>query len=106
MDWGYSGSGGFIDVENEYVTAAEKEIAAAVKKLTDEGFTVKQRYSRQSIRADTNMPKKNHISLICIATHGRGGFEHFLWKYHRKSTPEVELPGLRSASAQGGKFTE
>ena len=79
VDWGYSGVG-FIDVENEYTTAAEKEIDSAVKKLVSEGYTVKTsilhgRASEQIL----NYADENKISLICIATHGRGGFEHFLF---------------------------
>lgn len=79
VDWGYTGVG-FIDVENEYVKAAQNEIDRFTKELTEEGFTVKSailhgRASDQILQyADDNA-----ISLICIATHGRGGFEHFLF---------------------------
>lgn len=79
VDWGYSGVG-FIDVENEYTTAAEKEIKAVETKLVSEGFTVRTavlhgRASEQILE----YTDENNISLICIATHGRGGFEHFLF---------------------------
>jgi len=40
VDWGYSGVG-FIDIENEYVQAAQNGINRISKDLTDLGFTVK-----------------------------------------------------------------
>ena len=79
VDWGYSGVG-FIDIENEYVQAAQSGIDRIAKGLTDSGFTVKS--SILHGRASDEIMKyadDNSISLICIATHGRGGFEHFLF---------------------------
>lgn len=78
-DWGYS-QVGFVDLENELRTAAEKELDKMDEQLRSEGFTVQKivlsgRASDEIIKYATD----NHIDLISIATHGRSGIEHLLF---------------------------
>ncbi len=78
-DWGYS-QVGFIDIEHELSSAADKELEKNCKELLAEGFTVVKsvcsgRASDEIIKYATD----NQIDLISIATHGRSGIEHFLF---------------------------
>lgn len=78
-DWGYS-QVGFVDLENELRSAAEKELEKVMEQVRAEGFTVKT--SVLSGRASDEIIKyaeDNHIDLISIATHGRSGIEHLLF---------------------------
>lgn len=78
-DWGYS-QVGFVDLEKELVTAAEKELARLSETLKSEGFDVKTEVlsGRASDRI-VEYAGKHHIDMIAIATHGRSGLEHFLF---------------------------
>jgi nucleotide-binding universal stress UspA family protein len=79
VDWGYA-QVGFIDVEKEFVKAAEHDLGALAHSLESEGVSVVTAIlhgkASDQIAAYS---KENNADLICIATHGRGGFEHFLF---------------------------
>ena len=78
-DWGYS-QVGFVDLEQELRSAAEKELNKICDQLQAENFTVVKtvssgRPSDEIIR----YAAENNIDLISIATHGRSGIEHLLF---------------------------
>lgn len=79
VDWGYA-QVGFIDVEKEFIKAAESDLAALKSSIEAGGITVVTAIlngkASDQIAVYSN---ENNADLICIATHGRGGFEHFLF---------------------------
>jgi len=79
VDWGYTPVD-LSDVEKEYSSAAELELKKIVEDLHSEGFSVIPQIIHGGRSSDEiNQYAKDHaISLICIATNGRGGVEHLL----------------------------
>ncbi len=79
VDWGYA-QVGFIDVEKEFVKAAEHDLEALKNSVEAEGISVTTAilHGKASDQI-AEYSKQNNADLICIATHGRGGFEHFLF---------------------------
>lgn len=79
VDWGYTPVD-LSDVEKEYSSAAEKELKKTVEGLHAEGFSVIPQIIHGGRSSDEiNQYAKDHaISMICIATNGRGGVEHLL----------------------------
>ena len=79
VDWGYTPVD-LSDVEKEYSSAAELELKKVVETLHNEGFSVIPQIIHGGRSSDEiNQYAKDHsISLICIATNGRGGVEHLL----------------------------
>jgi nucleotide-binding universal stress UspA family protein len=79
VDWGYTPVD-LSDVEKEYTNAAKKELKKTVEELHAEGFSVIPQIIHGGRSSDEiNQYAKDHnISLICIATNGRGGVEHLL----------------------------
>jgi len=79
VDWGYTPVD-LSDVEKEYESAAEKELKRIVESLHAEGFSVIPHVIHGGSSSDEiNHYAKDHgISMICIATNGRGGVEHLL----------------------------
>lgn len=78
-DWSYA-QVGFADIEQELEENSKQEIAALAGTLMSEGFTVHTAVKRG--RASDEIcayAKENDISVITIGTHGRSGFEHFLF---------------------------
>lgn len=78
-DWGYS-QVGFVDLEQELRTAAEKELGKMHEQLQSEKFSVVSavlggRASDEIIKYAND----HNIDLISIATHGRSGIEHLLF---------------------------
>ena len=78
-DWSYA-QVGFADIEQELQENAEKELAKLAESLKNEGFTVETavRRGRASDEVCTYAADEKS-SLVCIGTHGRSGFEHFLF---------------------------
>ncbi|MFM7543945.1 MAG: universal stress protein [Ignavibacteria bacterium] len=79
VDWGYTPVD-LSDVEKEYESTAEKELKRIVEILHTEGFSVIPDIIHGGRSSDEiNQYAKDHgISMICIATNGRGGVEHLL----------------------------
>ncbi|MFN5309298.1 MAG: universal stress protein [Candidatus Kapaibacterium sp.] len=80
VNWGYA-QVGFLDIEQEYTQAADTEMKTLADGLIAEGFTVIttiQTAGRASDEID-RYAAEHGISLICIATHGRGGIDHLLF---------------------------
>lgn len=78
-DWSYA-QVGFADIEQELVENAEKELKTLSDSLTAEGFKVVTAVKRG--RASDEIcayATENKISIVAIGTHGRSGFEHFLF---------------------------
>lgn len=78
-DWSYA-QVGFADIEQELVENAEKELKTLSDALTAEGFKVVTAVKRG--RASDEIcayAADNKISIVAIGTHGRSGFEHFLF---------------------------
>ncbi|MFM7158447.1 MAG: universal stress protein [Bacteroidota bacterium] len=79
IDWGYTPVD-LSDVEKEYGNAAEIELRKTVESLHNEGYSVIPQIIHGSRSSDEiiQYAKEHRISIICIATNGRGGMEHFL----------------------------
>lgn len=79
VDWGYTPVD-LSDIEKEYSNAAEQELKKTVEVLHSEGFSVIPQVIHGGRSSDEiNQYAKDHgISMICIATNGRGGVEHLL----------------------------
>lgn len=79
VDWGYA-QVGFIDVEKEFIKAAEHDMSALANAIEAEGISVVTAIlhgkASDQIAAYS---QDNSADIICIATHGRGGLEHFLF---------------------------
>ncbi len=79
VDWGYA-QVGFIDVEKEFVKAAERDLATLKDAIENEGISVVTTITHgKASDCIAAYADENNADLICIATHGRGGFEHFLF---------------------------
>lgn len=80
IDWGYTPVD-LSDVEKEYTKAANEELSRTLEDLRSSGINVITailhggRASEEIIR----YAAEHSIDMICIATHGRGGMEHFLF---------------------------
>ena len=79
IDWGYTPVD-LSDVEKEYSSAAEQELLTTVDDLRKEGFSVVPSIIHGGRSSDEviRYAEEHSISMICIATHGRGGVEHLL----------------------------
>ncbi len=78
-DWSYA-QVGFADLEQELQENGQKELDKLAAQLTAEGFTVVTAVKRG--RASDEIcayARENNVSIIAIGTHGRSGFEHFLF---------------------------
>ncbi|GAB1429652.1 universal stress protein [Ignavibacteria bacterium] len=79
VDWGYA-QVGFIDVEKEFVKAAERDLGTLKTSIEAEGIPVTATIAHgKASDCITSYAMDNNADVICIATHGRGGFEHFLF---------------------------
>ena len=79
MDWGYTPVD-LSNVEKEFYGAAEQELKKTTELLHAEGFSIIPQIIHGGRSSDgINQYAKDHdISMICIATNGRGGVEHLL----------------------------
>lgn len=78
-DWSYA-QVGFADIEHELFKNAEKELALAADALQSDGFTAVTAVRRGRASDEICSYAAEHdISIVCIGTHGRSGFEHFLF---------------------------
>lgn len=78
-DWSYA-QVGFADLEQELQDNSEKELAKIADQLTSQGYTVKTAVRRGRASDEIcSYAAENSISIIAIGTHGRSGFEHFLF---------------------------
>lgn len=78
-DWSYA-QVGFADIEQELADTSQKELEALATTLTGKGFSV-QTATRRGRASDEicTYAVESGISIIAIGTHGRSGFEHFLF---------------------------
>ncbi len=79
MDWGYSP----IDlstVETQYVDAAHQQLIQKVESIRKEGISIIPAivHGGRASEEINNYCIQHAISMICMATHGRGGMEHLL----------------------------
>ncbi len=79
VDWGYTPVD-LSDVEKEYESAADKEMKRTVEAMIAEGFSIIPHIIHGGRSSDqiNHYAKVHCISMICIATNGRGGVEHLL----------------------------
>ena len=79
VDWGYTPVD-LSNVEKEFYGAAEQELKKTTELLHAEGFSIIPQIIHGGRSSDgINQYAKDHdISMICIATNGRGGVEHLL----------------------------
>lgn len=79
VDWGYAPVD-LTNVEKEYESAAEQELSKMVETLHGEGYSAIPMVIHGGRSSDEiNQYAKDHtISMICIATKGKGGVEHLL----------------------------
>lgn len=85
----------FVDLVKEVQESSKKVLEERISTLQNSG--VKARYVvavERSADAIIDFSKEHNISMICMATHGRGGLSHFLLgstteKVLRKSTCPV-----------------
>lgn len=78
-DWSYA-QVGFADIEQELHANAEKELETLAGTLKADGFTVVTTVRKGRASDEIcNYAKEKDISIIAIGTHGRSGFEHFLF---------------------------
>lgn len=79
VDWGYAPVD-LTNVEKEYESAAEQELSKMMETLHGEGYSAIPMVIQGGRSSDEiNQYAKDHtISMICIATKGRGGVEHLL----------------------------
>lgn len=78
-DWSYA-QVGFADIEQELQQNAEKELKIMADALNAEGF--KTATSVRRGRASDEIcayATEQSTSIVAIGTHGRSGFEHFLF---------------------------
>jgi len=78
-DWSYA-QVGFADIEQELEDNSKNELQKLVSSLTDEGFAA-QAVTRRGRASDEicTYAAEQGTSIIAIGTHGRSGFEHFLF---------------------------
>ncbi len=78
-DWSYA-QVGFADIEAELQQNSEQEIQKLADALRAEGFKVVASVRRGRASDEICSYAIEHgISIITIGTHGRSGFEHFLF---------------------------
>jgi nucleotide-binding universal stress UspA family protein len=78
-DWSYA-QVGFADIEQELQTNATTELEKLAATLKAEGFTVETSVRRGRASDEIcGYALEHSISIIAIGTHGRSGFEHFLF---------------------------
>lgn len=78
-DWSYA-QVGFADIELELEENSKKELQALADTLKTEGFTTETATRRGRASDEVCAYAADHgISIIAIGTHGRSGFEHFLF---------------------------
>ncbi|NQW29807.1 MAG: universal stress protein [Ignavibacteria bacterium] len=78
-DWSYA-QVGFADIEQELFSNAERELTHIATVLRADGFTVVTGVKRGRASDEIcNYAAEQDISIVCIGTHGRSGFEHFLF---------------------------
>ena len=70
----------FVDLEKELEANAKTELNKIKEKLSSEGidFKIELLYGKPSQQI-IDYAEANGTELICIATHGRSGFEHLLF---------------------------
>lgn len=78
-DFGFSHVS-FVDIEKELEKNAANDLASITGKLTEEGYNFRAEilFGKASDQIIDYCQTQN-IELICIATHGRSGFEHLLF---------------------------
>lgn len=79
VDWGYTPVD-LSDVEKEYQQTAENELTKIIESLHNEGYSAIPQvlHGGRSTDEIIQYAKDHGISMICIATNGRGGVEHLL----------------------------
>ncbi len=78
-DWSYSRVN-FAQLEAELLESSTKEIENIASKLRAEGYTITPEVTTgRGSEVILSYAKSKKIDLICISTHGRKGFEHFLF---------------------------
>jgi universal stress protein A len=78
-DWSYA-QVGFADIEQELQENSEKELNALAERLRGEELRVETKVVRGRASDEICAYAAEHdISIIAIGTHGRSGFEHFLF---------------------------
>ncbi len=78
-DWSYA-QVGFADIEQELFDNAEKELKVLAGELESEGFQVQHSVRRGRASDEIcSYAAENNVSIVTIGTHGRSGFEHFLF---------------------------
>jgi nucleotide-binding universal stress UspA family protein len=79
VDWGYTPVD-LSDVEKEYQQTAENELTKIIESLHNEGYSAIPQVLHGGRSSDEiiQYAKDHGISMICIATNGRGGVEHLL----------------------------
>ncbi|MFZ9759937.1 MAG: universal stress protein [Candidatus Kapaibacteriota bacterium] len=79
VDWGYTPVD-LSDVEKEYQQTAENELTKINESLHNDGYSAIPQVLHGGRSSDEiiQYAKDHGISMICIATNGRGGVEHLL----------------------------
>ena len=79
VDWGYTPVD-LSNVEKEYQQTAESELTKIIESLHNEGYSAIPQVLHGGRSSDEiiQYAKDHGISMICIATNGRGGVEHLL----------------------------
>jgi nucleotide-binding universal stress UspA family protein len=79
VDWGYTPVD-LSDVEKEYQQTAENELTKIIESLHNDGYSAIPQVLHGGRSSDEiiQYAKDHGISMICIATNGRGGVEHLL----------------------------
>ncbi|MGA1249117.1 MAG: universal stress protein [Candidatus Kapaibacteriota bacterium] len=79
VDWGYTPVD-LSDVEKEYQQTAENELTKIIESLHNKGYSAIPQVLHGGRSSDEiiQYAKDHGISMICIATNGRGGVEHLL----------------------------
>ncbi len=78
-DWSYSRVN-FAQLEAELLATSVKELEVLAGKLRSEGYTVESEVTTgRGSEVIIAYSKIKNIDLICISTHGRKGFDHFLF---------------------------
>ena len=71
---------GFADIELELQNNAETELGKQAAALEAENFKVVTKVQRGRASDEIcGYARENNCSIISIGTHGRSGFEHFLF---------------------------
>ena len=79
VDWGYTPVD-LSNVEKEYQQTAESELTKIIESLHSDGYSAIPQVIHGGRSSDEiiQYAKDHGISMICIATNGRGGVEHLL----------------------------